>query len=139
MLSVVGGAVVQWATDRDNQIFPLHWTYTGQNWQMPERADAHQRAVDLIPEGSCVEAADTAVPHLTGHTYVGLAGTIDDSRVNWLIIDTWAEELGAMTRSVLMKPSRALGAWGSRRSPKTMRASGCFTEIFPMTKPALTS
>ncbi|WP_243730493.1 DUF2079 domain-containing protein [Nesterenkonia salmonea] len=94
VLSVVGGAVVQWATDRDNQIFPLHWTYTGQNWQMPERADAHQRAVDLIPEGSCVEAADTAVPHLTGHSYVGLAGTIDDSRVNWLIIDTWAEELG---------------------------------------------
>ncbi len=94
VLLLVGGAVMQFATERENHIFPLHWTYTGQDWQMTDRAEAHQRAVDLIPDGSCVEAADTAVPHLTDRSYVGLAGTIDEARVNWLIIDSWAEELG---------------------------------------------
>ncbi|TLP73159.1 DUF2079 domain-containing protein [Nesterenkonia sphaerica] len=93
-LSLVGGAVMQVATEREHHIFPLHWTYTGQNWQFPDRAQAHQRAVDLIPDGACVEAADTAAPHLTGRAYVGLAGTLDDQRVNWLIIDSWADELG---------------------------------------------
>ncbi len=94
LISLAGGAVLQFTAEREHQIFPLHWTYTGQNWQPGERAEAHQRAVDLIPEGACVEAADTAAPHLTQHTYTGLAGTLDEDRVNWLIIDATQDELG---------------------------------------------
>ncbi|WP_225973284.1 DUF2079 domain-containing protein [Nesterenkonia natronophila] len=93
-LSLGGGLILQFATEREHHIFPLHWTYTGQNWHMSERAQAHQRAVDLIPAGACVEAADTAAPHLTHRSYVGLAGTLDEDRANWLIIDTWVDELG---------------------------------------------
>lgn len=94
VLSLVGGVVMQFATERENHIFPLHWTYTGQTWSMPDRADAHERVISTIPDGACVEAADTTVPHLTDRSYVGLAGTLDDERVNWLIIDTWMDELG---------------------------------------------
>lgn len=94
VLSVLGGVVFQLAAERERQIFPLHWTYTGQNWQLPERAEAHQRAVDLIPDGACVEAADTAAPHLTHRAHVGLVGTLDEVRVDWMIIDADAQELG---------------------------------------------
>ncbi|WP_223881362.1 DUF2079 domain-containing protein [Nesterenkonia ebinurensis] len=94
VLSLAGGAVLHFTTEREQQIFPLHWTYTGQNWQADERAEAHQRAVDLIPDGACVEAADTAAPHLTQRSYTGLAGTLDEDRVNWLIIDATEDELG---------------------------------------------
>lgn len=94
LLSVLGGVVLQLTADRDYQIFPMHLTYTGQNWQLPERAEAHQRAVGLIPDGACVEASDTAAPHLTQRAHVGLAGTLDDDRVDWMIIDADAEELG---------------------------------------------
>ena len=64
----------------------------GQNWAMPEVAQAQQRAVDLIPNGVCVEAADTAVPHLVDRTYVGLHGDIGDGLSSWMIIDTNVEE-----------------------------------------------
>lgn len=93
-LAAVGGVVLQFTVERDYQIFPLHWTYTGQNWQFSERAEAHERAVQTIPDGACVEAADTTAPHLTSRTHVGLAGTLDDDRVDWMIIDVHAEELG---------------------------------------------
>lgn len=75
-------------------VFPLGRTLTGQNWSMPVVAQAHQRAVDLIPNGVCVEAADTAVPHLVDRTYVGLHGDIGDDLSTWMIIDFNAEELG---------------------------------------------
>lgn len=94
VLSLVGGLVLQFAAPRSYQLFPLHWTYTAQNWQLPERAEAHQRAIQLIPDGACVEAADTAAPHLSDRAYVGLAGTLDEDRVNWLIIDAREDELG---------------------------------------------
>lgn len=93
-LTVLGGVVLHFTVERDYQIFPLHQTYTGQNWQLDERAEAHQRAVAMIPDGACVEAADTAAPHLTQRAHGGLAGTLDDDRLEWMIIDAEAEELG---------------------------------------------
>ncbi|WP_324615141.1 DUF2079 domain-containing protein [Nesterenkonia sedimenti] len=94
ILSLIGGVAMQFAAPREHHIFPLHFTYTGQTWSAPDRAAAHQRAVDEIPDGACVEAADTAAPHLTTRTHVGLAGALDDEKVNWLIIDSWEDELG---------------------------------------------
>ena len=76
------------------QVFPFQRTLTGDNWTVSERAEAHQRAVDLIPDGVCVEAADTAVPHLVDRTAVGLNGTTDEHTLTWLIIDDTVEELG---------------------------------------------
>ena len=76
------------------QVFPLQRTITAENWAMGERAQAQQRAVDLIPDGVCVEAADTTVPHLVDRTRVGLNGTTDPDRLSWLIIDDDVAELG---------------------------------------------
>ncbi|WP_344682960.1 MULTISPECIES: DUF2079 domain-containing protein [Actinomycetes] len=76
------------------QVFPFQRTLTGDNWTMTDRAEAHLRAVDRIPDGVCVEAADTAVPHLVDRTRVGLNGTTDDDRLMWLIIDDRVDELG---------------------------------------------
>lgn len=75
-------------------VFPFGRTLTGQNWAMPEAAQAQQRAVDMVPNGVCVEAADTAVPHLVDRTYVGLHGDIGDDLSTWMIIDFNAAELG---------------------------------------------
>lgn len=75
-------------------VFPLGRTLTGQNWSMPETAKAQARAVALIPDGVCVEAADTAVPHLVQRTYVGLHGDIGDDLSSWMIIDFNTDELG---------------------------------------------
>ncbi|GAA1143629.1 DUF2079 domain-containing protein [Nesterenkonia lutea] len=75
-------------------VFPLQRTITAENWSMDERAQAHQRAVDAVPDGVCVEAADTAVPHLVDRTSVGLNGTTDDTKLSWIIIDEQVEELG---------------------------------------------
>ncbi|GAA1810529.1 DUF2079 domain-containing protein [Nesterenkonia flava] len=94
VLSLVGGAVLQFTVPRHHHIFPLHFTYTGQSWAEPARTDAHRQAVELIPDGACVEAADSAAPHLVDRAYVGLAGTLDDDRVNWMIIDAHERELG---------------------------------------------
>ncbi|WP_245554903.1 DUF2079 domain-containing protein [Nesterenkonia alba] len=87
LLGVIGSLVFP-------QVFPYQRTLTAQNWSMSERAEAHQRAVDLIPDGVCVEAADTAVPHLVDRTYVGLHGTTAEEDLAWLIIDDRVEELG---------------------------------------------
>lgn len=76
------------------QVFPYQRTVTAQNWTMTDRAEAHARAVAQIPDGSCVEAADTAVPHLVDRTYVGLHGTTAEEDLQWLIIDDRVEELG---------------------------------------------
>lgn len=75
-------------------VFPLQRTVTAQNWTMNERAEAHERAVAAIPDGVCVEAADTAVPHLVNRTSVGLNGTTDEQNLSWLIIDDQVDELG---------------------------------------------
>jgi uncharacterized membrane protein len=75
-------------------VFPFGRTLTGQNWAMPEAAQAQQRAVDMVPNGVCVEAADTAVPHLVDRTYVGLHGDIGDDLSTWMIIDFNAAERG---------------------------------------------
>lgn len=75
-------------------VFPLGRTLTGQNWVMPETAKAQARAVAMIPDGVCVEAADTAVPHLVQRTYVGLNGDIGDDLSSWMIIDFNVDELG---------------------------------------------
>lgn len=76
------------------QVFPYQRTITAQNWSADERAQAHARAVDQIPDDVCVEAADTAVPHLVDRTYVGLNGTTAEEDLQWLIIDEEVEELG---------------------------------------------
>ncbi|MFD5822979.1 DUF2079 domain-containing protein [Nesterenkonia xinjiangensis] len=76
------------------QVFPFQRTLTAGNWEMTERAQAHERAVAVIPDGVCIEAADTAVPHLVDRTRVGLNGTTDAERLSWLIIDDRVEELG---------------------------------------------
>lgn len=76
------------------QVFPYQRTVTGQNWEMGDRAQAHERAVEMIPDGSCVEAADTAVPHLTSRTYAGLNGTTAEEDIQWIIIDDRVAELG---------------------------------------------
>ncbi len=76
------------------QVFPFHHTVTGQNWSMGERALAHQRVVEMVPDDACVEAADTAVPHLTDRTYAGLNGTTAEEDLQWLIIDDRVQELG---------------------------------------------
>ncbi|MGJ9426157.1 DUF2079 domain-containing protein [Nesterenkonia halotolerans] len=75
-------------------VFPLQRTVTAENWSIDERAQAHQRAVEAIPDGVCVEAADTAVPHLVDRTSVGLNGTTDEANLTWIIIDDQVEELG---------------------------------------------
>ncbi|MGG5751909.1 DUF2079 domain-containing protein [Zafaria sp. Z1313] len=75
-------------------VFPFGRTLTGANWSMPEIAQAQERAVALIPNGVCVEAADTAVPHLVDRSYVGLHGDIGDELSSWMIIDANVEELG---------------------------------------------
>ncbi|WP_345153850.1 DUF2079 domain-containing protein [Arthrobacter ginkgonis] len=93
-------------------VFPLGRTLTGQNWALPEVAAAQQRAVALIPNGVCVEAADTAVPHLVGRTYVGLHGDIGDELSSWMIIDFNASELGGwdpLTPQEALDRARALG------------------------------
>lgn len=76
------------------QVFPFQRTVTGDTWQRTEWAWALDRAVDMIPDDVCVEAADNAVPHLVDRTYVGLHGDIGDDLATWMIIDTTAEELG---------------------------------------------
>ncbi|GAA4779075.1 DUF2079 domain-containing protein [Citricoccus nitrophenolicus] len=76
------------------QVFPLHRTVTGANWQMTEWAHALDRAVESVPDDVCVEAADNAVPHLVDRTHVGLHGDMGDDLATWMIIDTTAEELG---------------------------------------------
>ncbi len=76
------------------QVFPYQRTLTGANWTLSERAEAHARAVEMIPDGACVEAADTAVPHLVDRTYVGLNGTTAEEHIEWLIIDDRVSELG---------------------------------------------
>lgn len=76
------------------QVFPYQRTVTGENWTMGERAHAHARAVAQIPDGVCLEAADTAVPHLVNRTYVGLNGTTAEEDLQWLIIDASVDELG---------------------------------------------
>lgn len=94
------------------QVFPFQRTLTGQNWTMNERAQAHERAVEMIPDGVCVEAADTAVPHLVQRTRVGLLGTTDVDRVSWTIIDDRVEELGGsdpLTPSQALERAEALG------------------------------
>lgn len=48
----------------------------------------------MIPDGVCVEAADTLVPHLTTRTYVGMHGDIGTELSNWMIIDFNEQELG---------------------------------------------
>ncbi|WP_237704689.1 DUF2079 domain-containing protein [Nesterenkonia sp. F] len=75
------------------QVFPLQRTVTA-SWSFDERVAAHQRAVETIPDGVCVEAADTAAPHLVDRTRVGLNGTTDEDRLSWLIIDDTVSELG---------------------------------------------
>ena len=94
LITVAGGAAMAYTVPQEHQIFPLHRTYTAENWQPSERAEAHRRAVETIPDGACVEAADTAVPHLVDRTYVGLNGTLSEERVNWIIIDDTVGELG---------------------------------------------
>lgn len=79
------------------QVFPYQRTLTAANWSMSERAEAHARAVEQIPDDVCVEAADTAVPHLVDRTYVGLNGTTAEEDLQWLIIDEQVEELGGNT------------------------------------------
>lgn len=75
-------------------VFPLQRTVTGDNWAMPEHAQAYERAVDQVPDDVCVEAADQAVPHLVDRTYVGLHGDIDEDLATWMVVDTTVEELG---------------------------------------------
>lgn len=90
--SVVGWAVV--GTMFFPQVFPLHETLTAKNWEKTEKAEAFERAVAMIPDDVCVEAADNAVPHLVDRTYVGLHGDIGDELATWMIVDTDVEELG---------------------------------------------
>ncbi|MDI3330631.1 MAG: DUF2079 domain-containing protein [Micrococcus sp.] len=75
-------------------VFPFQRTVTGDTWQRTEWAWALDRAVDMIPDDVCVEAADNAVPHLVDRTYVGLHGDMGDDLATWMIIDTTVEELG---------------------------------------------
>ena len=90
--SVVGCAVV--GTAFFPQVFPFHRTFSGELWTKTEKAEAFERAVDLIPDDVCVEAADNAIPHLVDRTYVSLHGVIGDTLSTWMIIDTDVEELG---------------------------------------------
>jgi hypothetical protein len=76
------------------QVFPFQRTVTGDDWQRTEWVRALDRAVRMIPDDVCVEAADNAVPHLVDRTYVGLHGDIGDDLATWMIIDTTVEELG---------------------------------------------
>lgn len=76
------------------QVFPFQRTVTGDNWQRTEWAWALDRAVAMIPDDVCIEAADNAVPHLVDRTYVGLHGDMGDDLATWMIIDTTVEELG---------------------------------------------
>ncbi len=94
ILTAAGGAAMAHTVPQEHQIFPLHRTYTAENWGFDERAQAHQRAVEVIPDGACVEAADTAAPHLTHRAYVGLNGTLEEDHVTWIIIDEAEDELG---------------------------------------------
>ncbi|MCY1157287.1 MAG: hypothetical protein MOP51_307 [Citricoccus sp.] len=76
------------------QVFPFQRTVTGDTWQRTEWAWALDRAVGMIPDDVCIEAADNAVPHLVDRTYVGLHGDIGDDLATWMIIDTTVAELG---------------------------------------------
>ncbi len=75
-------------------VFPLGKTVTGQGWPPAELITAKERAVAMVPDGVCIEAADSLVPHLTTRTYVGLHGDIGDDLSSWMIIDFNVEELG---------------------------------------------
>ncbi|GAA4365356.1 DUF2079 domain-containing protein [Paeniglutamicibacter cryotolerans] len=75
-------------------VFPLGRTLTGTNWTMGEYAQAQARAIAMIPDNVCVEAADNSVPHLVSRTYVGLHGDIGNDLSSWMIIDFNASELG---------------------------------------------
>ena len=76
------------------QVFPFQRTVTGDTWQRTEWAWALDRAVGMIPDDVCIEAADNAVPHLVDRTYVGLHGDIGDELSTWMVVDTNVEELG---------------------------------------------
>lgn len=90
--SVVGCTVV--GTAFFPQVFPFHRVVSGELWTKTEKAEAFERAVDLIPDNVCIEAADNAVPHLVDRTYVSLHGVIGDDLATWMIVDTDVEELG---------------------------------------------
>ncbi len=77
-----------------HSVFPLGRTLTGANWSPGTLVAAKERAVALIPDGVCVEAADTLVPHLTTRTYVGMMGDIGTELSSWMIIDFNEQELG---------------------------------------------
>ncbi len=75
-------------------VFPFHQLLTASYWIPSEKAQAFDRAVSMIPDDVCVEAADHAAPHLSTRTAVGLHGTLNDDRSTWMIIDDEVEELG---------------------------------------------
>ncbi|GAA1496190.1 DUF2079 domain-containing protein [Paeniglutamicibacter kerguelensis] len=77
-----------------HSIFPLGRTLTGANWSTSELVAAKERAVEMIPDGVCVESADTLVPHLTDRTYVGMMGDIGTDLSSWMIIDFNEQEMG---------------------------------------------
>ncbi|MGL3807271.1 DUF2079 domain-containing protein [Paeniglutamicibacter sp. R2-26] len=77
-----------------HSVFPLGRTLTGATWGTNERVAAKERAVAMIPDGVCVEAADTLVPHLTDRTYVGMMGDIGTELSSWMVIDFNEQELG---------------------------------------------
>lgn len=87
LISLVGTAFIP-------ALFPLQRTATGANHAEPEHARAQQRAVDMVPSGVCVEATDTAVPHLTNRTYVSLFEGMGQDLASWAIVDTTVEEMG---------------------------------------------
>ncbi|GAA5229082.1 DUF2079 domain-containing protein [Paeniglutamicibacter antarcticus] len=77
-----------------HSVFPLGRTLTAANWAPGTLVSAKERAVDMIPDGVCVEAADTLVPHLSTRTYVGMMGDIGTDLSSWMVIDFNEQELG---------------------------------------------
>ena len=93
-------------------VFPLGRTLTGANWTPGPLVAAKERAVEMIPDGVCVESADTLVPHLTKRTYVGLHGDIGTDLSSWMIIDFNEQELGGwdpLNPPQALRRAKALG------------------------------
>ncbi|MDY6054393.1 DUF2079 domain-containing protein [Micrococcus sp.] len=74
-------------------LYPFHRTLTGQI-TVTERARDLDHAASLIPDGVCVEAPDTVIPHLTPRTLVTLAGQMDPELPTWMVVDLREREPG---------------------------------------------
>jgi uncharacterized membrane protein len=66
--------------------YPLSRLATARFWRADLRVQAMNELLPLIPDGVCVEADNTAAPHLTRRDYVTRVGR-SDGLATWMVLD----------------------------------------------------